>query len=75
MYRRFWLDTVSFKHPARFGYDWFCSAIDKINSEPRNTVDWLDYEMMARDILNTALLTDTQKVGLLRDALQVYTLR
>ena len=75
MYRQFWLETIRFTEPARFSYDWFCSAIDTVYAAKPEVVDWMDYELMARDVLNSALLSDAQKVHLLRDALSVYTLR
>lgn len=75
MYRKFWLATQGYDSPIRFGYDWFCSAIDKIYESKDIKVDWLDYELMVRDILKSQHLTDLQKVSCMSDAISAYTKR
>lgn len=75
VYRKFWTETAAYSFPPRFGYDWFCAAIDKQWSSNGILTDWLGLESILRDILSSRALDDTQRVALCRDAVAAFTRR
>ncbi len=75
IYRRFFVETARYDSPPRFGYDWFLSAIDKIWDAKARVVDWLGLESFTRDCLASPILTDGQKVTLLKEAVAAFTRR
>ena len=73
IYAKFWRETLRFESPRRFGYDWFTEAISKVWDTKYAQVEWHDYELLVKDILQSPFMADSAKVELLNDALGAYT--
>lgn len=74
-YRQFFLATIKVESPRRYGYDWFCAALDALWTTKPKMVDWLDMEQCMCDLLSSTWLTDEQKVRLMQQVIDVYTRR
>jgi hypothetical protein len=75
VYRRFVLETANSATPPRFGLTWFLTALNRLWSSTATEMDWLGFEQFTRDVLSSPLLTDGERVQILRDAVGAFTRR
>jgi hypothetical protein len=74
-YRDFVFANLNNQAVMRGSFDFFQAAVDAVWETAIRDVPWNDMEQLARDILGSVYIDDTQRVRLLKEAIPAYTRR